>query len=81
MSNGLQLRTIFNPAIGFGQRFQLKSSLITNIAERSTISPLAFTSVWGICALGHSLESEMPGGKWETTIWAAPPGYPMVPTQ
>lgn len=77
-STGLILRTLYNPVISQGQKFILKTTLKTE--QSPVVSPQALGSNWGISALAHTLESEMPGGKWESEIWAAPPGYTMVPT-
>ena len=59
----LGLRTLFNPAISFGAKIQVQSS----------ITPACGT--WTVCHIDHDLESETPNGAWFTTLTATPPGY------
>jgi hypothetical protein len=60
---GITLRNLFIPSLGLGQKVQVKSSVLT-------------TGEWQVYSLGHELECEMPGGKWETGISAYNPKNP-----
>jgi len=60
---GIMLRNLFIPSIGLGQKVQVQSSVLT-------------TGEWQIYSLGHELECEMPGGKWETGLSAYNPKHP-----
>jgi hypothetical protein len=51
------VRTLYDPSIGYGQKVQVQSSLGAAVNEQYTV-----------CGLAHHLESEMPDGKWLTTI-------------
>jgi hypothetical protein len=59
-SNGLNVRTLFNPSLKIGGKIQIQSSL----------TPACGT--WRIAQLSHSLESETPNGRWFSTILAQP---------
>lgn len=61
-SNGIALRTIFNPAIGFGKKIVVKSSL-----------PAA-SGTFVLYDLNHTLECKLPHGAWFSDLQAAPPG-------
>jgi hypothetical protein len=61
-SKGVELQTLFNPAIGFGANIQVESSL----------KPACGT--WNVYSLDHQLDSQVPGGSWFTTVRAAPLG-------
>jgi hypothetical protein len=54
--NGIQLQTLFNPAIIFGGQIQVKSEL----------TPA--NGGWTVFRVSHDLEAETPGGKWFTTM-------------
>lgn len=54
--NGIELTTLFNPAIGFGQSIRVESSL----------TPA--NGLWNVFRVSHDLESEMPNGKWFTSV-------------
>jgi hypothetical protein len=53
---GVDVETLYNPSIGFGQKIQVQSSL------------QAACGIYSVCGLAHHLESEMPDGKWFSTI-------------
>lgn len=61
-SNGIAVRTLFNPAIGFGKKVVVKSSIE------------AASGTFVVYDLNHTLEAEMPGGAWFSDLQAAPPG-------
>lgn len=65
-SIGIQLKSVFNPNVGFGGRIKVTSDLKPACGE------------WIVYRLEYSLDSLVPGGKWEATIDAAPPGYVVV---
>lgn len=54
--NGIQLTTLYNPSLVFRRRVNIESA----------ITPA--TGSWSIATVTHVLESEMPGGAWETSI-------------
>ncbi len=55
---GIALRTLYNPAILFGGKVQLQSS-ITGV-----------NGTWIVYNLSHDLSSEMPGGPWFSDLMA-----------
>jgi hypothetical protein len=57
MSNGLAVRTLWNPNIRVGSPIQVKS--ILKVAEGV---------VWRVQSFAHSLDSMVPGGQWFTTM-------------
>ncbi len=66
---GIQVRNTYDPAFVFGRPIQVKSSL------------KGASGKWIVAGIHHSLESQSPGGKWETLMKAAPVGYgPIVPS-
>jgi len=67
-SQGITVRNIYNPNVRQGGKVQVKSSL-----------PAA-NQVWGVTRVDYDLEAMMPKGRWDMTIWAAPPGFTIVPT-
>lgn len=54
--SGIQLTTLYNPAIAFGTEIQVESQL------------LPASGGWTVAQVAHDLESEMPGGKWFTRL-------------
>lgn len=61
-SKGVEVRTLFNPAIVYGAKINVKSDLQAASGE------------WVAFALTYDLHSETPGGQWEIKIEAARPG-------
>ncbi len=57
-SNGLALRTLFNPEIMIGGQVNVQSSLTAACGN------------WMIFQLAHTLESQTPNGMWESQIYA-----------
>lgn len=67
-SNGIALRTIYNPSIGFGKKIVVQSSL------------QAACGTWSVYDLNHSLDCLIPHGSWFSDLQAAPLGLgPFVP--
>jgi hypothetical protein len=62
--NGIMLRNVFDPSIGFGQKIQVRSSILQ-------------TATYAIFGLTHDLECLTPKGKWESTIQAYNPKTPV----
>lgn len=60
---GIMVRNLFDPAIGFGAKVEVRSSVLT-------------TGTWAIYGLNHDLECLVPGGKWESSILAYNPKHP-----
>jgi len=57
---GIGLKTLYNPNIKWGAQIQVKSSLkVTNL-----------NGMWTVFGLAHTLESELPEGRWDTEIQA-----------
>lgn len=68
---GIRLTTLFNPNLKFGQKIQVQSQI--TIANRHTMeatsdTPALLAGYWSPNSVSHELESELPGGKWFTTI-------------
>lgn len=61
---GIDFRCIYNPNIQFGGQVQVQSSL-----------PSA-TGLWKVYGLSHSLDAQVPNGRWETIVQANRQGYP-----
>jgi hypothetical protein len=55
-SAGITVTTRYNPAITFGAAVQVESELTMACGK------------WSVYAVAHELESETPGGSWQTTI-------------
>jgi hypothetical protein len=66
-SLGVQIRSLYNPSLTFGQRIQVQSKLT------------AANQQWDIVSLTHSLDSITPGGQWHTNLIASWPGSVVVP--
>jgi len=62
-SQGVMLRTLFNPAIRFGMTVEVQSEL-----------GKPANGTWVVYSIDYDLESLMPKGQWFTTIGAARPG-------
>jgi len=62
-ANGIMLRNVYDPSIGFGQSVQVQSSVLN-------------TSTFSIYGLDHDLECQVPKGKWESTILGFNPKAP-----
>jgi len=62
---GISVETLYNPSIGFGQQVKVQSSL------------QAASGTWAVYGLSHHLESEMPDGKWFSTVLCYNPKFPV----
>lgn len=63
VADGIMFRTIFNPSIGFGKKFQVHSDL------------QSATGTWAVFSLDHDLESLMPHGQWFSIIGGYNPTF------
>lgn len=54
--NGIQLTTLYNPSLTFGQRVEVRSQLTPANGQ------------WAIASVTHNLSAEMPGGPWFTQV-------------
>lgn len=61
-NNGIIVTTRFNPAIGFGQRVKVE----TDLASRNP------SGEWIVTTLVHSLDAEVPRGRWESRFEGVP---------
>lgn len=59
---GIRFKTLYNPAILYGGLVVVKSAI-----------PMA-CGTWRVHKLRHDLESETPGGIWESEVYATPQG-------
>ncbi len=66
-SFGIDFRCVYNPNLRQGGQVQVQSFL------------KGATGLFDIYGLSHDLDSQIPGGKWETTVHAARQGYPTPP--
>jgi hypothetical protein len=62
-AQGLALRCLFNPSIGFGSKIKVESDL-----ERAT-------GEWAVYSLAHSLDAKFPHGEWFTDMGAYNPNF------
>jgi baseplate hub protein gp41 len=53
---GVDVRTLYNPSVGFGSKVQVQSSIE------------AACGVYSVCGLAHHLACEMPDGPWFSTV-------------
>lgn len=65
-SQGVMIRSLFNPSIGFGAKINVQSIIKPANGE------------WITYALSYELDAEFPQGKWHMMISAARPGYAVV---
>lgn len=65
-SQGIMVRSLFNPNVGFGGKIKVQSVIEPANGE------------WVVYSLGYDLDAEFPQGKWHMTIEAARPGYAVV---
>lgn len=54
--NGIRVTTLYNPSLVFGRTVEVKSDLDPANGR------------WVIASINHALDSELPGGKWFSTI-------------
>lgn len=60
---GIMLKNLYDPTFGLGQKISVESSVLT-------------TGEWAIYGTSHIVESEMPSGRWESTLLAYNPKHP-----
>lgn len=83
---GIMVRTAFNPQISFGSLIKIESSLLRGIAAAQdprlkqiqnapNQSTTTFPSTWAVNKIDHALDSQVPRGEWESTIFAYNPNY------
>ena len=65
-SKGIQVNSLFNPSISFGNKIKVESILDGANGE------------WVTYALNYELDAKMPRGKWRMSISAARPGFAVV---
>lgn len=66
---GISVKSIFNPAIVFGSKIEVRSTLKLGFSQ------------WRVQSVTYDLESENPGGPWEQTMFCTDPDYgTIIPT-
>lgn len=65
-SQGIQIKSIFNPALRFGGKVKVTSILKPACGE------------WSIFTLDHSLDCMLPNGQWFSTLGCYNPSLPVV---
>lgn len=63
-ATGIEVRALFNSSFAIGKQFTIKGSQL----------PPA-NATWNIYGVNHSLESQTPGGKWESVLSATSPNF------
>lgn len=77
---GIIVRTLFNPAIAFGGLVKVQSSLLAGItaAQQAQGQPtqpaFTFPTQWAVNKLDLALDSRLPRGLWQSTIYGYNPG-------
>jgi hypothetical protein len=66
-SQGIIVKSLFNPAIGFGQQVQVQSNDVNGA-----------NGMWNVYSLSYNIASRLPRGPWEMSISAARPGFTVV---
>lgn len=78
----VNIKTLFNPAIGFGDIVTIKSDYVPSewVNGNGQVQGLAGSDVkipydgkWQVARVDHSIQSETPDGAWETDIVAVRP--------
>jgi hypothetical protein len=64
-ATGVQLRALYNPNFGIGRQVAVQGSQIDNC-----------NATWNIYSVDHDLESQLPGGKWESLLQTSSPKFP-----
>lgn len=65
-SHGVRIKCLFNPSISFGGKIKVQSDLKPACGE------------WIVYNLTHNLDSQVPRGRWHSTLQAARPGVTVV---
>jgi hypothetical protein len=64
-ATGVQLRALYNTNFGIGRQVTVQGSQIDNC-----------NATWNIFSVDHDLESQAPGGKWESLLQTSSPKFP-----
>lgn len=64
-ATGVMIRALYNPNFGIGRQVTVKGSQLANV-----------NSTWNIYSVDHDLESQTPGGKWESLMQTSSPKFP-----
>lgn len=74
---GIIVRTLFDPQISFGSLVEVRSSVLSSIAQAQQGQQAAssFPSQWAVNKLDLALDSLLPKGQWMSTVHAYNPGY------
>jgi hypothetical protein len=75
-NQGIMVKTLFNPQIKRLSLVNITSiALSQEVLQRlSQINQLPATGNWYVYSLDHDLETQVPNGRWESTLWCALPG-------
>lgn len=66
-SQGIIVRSLFNPSIGFGSKIKVVSDKINGA-----------NGEWNVYSLSYNLDAKQPRGRWNMSISAARPGFNVV---
>ena len=86
MTQGVVVKTLFNPAIVRGGPIQIGSSVLQgtlaaiakqNVGNPAYVPPVlnGENSVWSVYKLDHALDSQLPDGQWMSTVYCYNPGW------
>lgn len=64
-ATGVSLRALYNPSFAIGRQVTVTGSQITPV-----------NATWNIYSVNHMLESQTPGGKWESFLMVTSPKFP-----
>jgi hypothetical protein len=74
---GIDFRCIYTPNLRQGGQVQVQSTLPGGQSSTPDLgSNPSANGLWNIFGLGHSLDSQIPRGLWETNVHATRVGYP-----
>jgi hypothetical protein len=77
--NGILVRCLYNPQIKFMGLVQVQSTLQKPSPGNPVSDLLPANGTWLVYAVDHTLESQVPNGKWESTLQCSnPQGGPPV---
>lgn len=82
-SNGLILKTLFNPSIRLRSKISV-GSILLGASSPGIVANVNFSTMakdWWVISLTHDLHANLPGGKWESTIEASPYGTQATPSK
>jgi hypothetical protein len=77
-NHGINIRTLFNPAIVYHGAFKVISSVPRPMGSLDTQGAALAPSLigqWVAFSIAHSLSSEKPGGPWWSTVRGNPSGF------